>query len=134
RVFVEYGWDYRRGIVVETVYETDGTVSSRTDMPAHTLNFTDRELELAIALAREDERLRDVLAEPGLHYYAGFPYRQVEQPMCAAHSRCVHVIVSADDGQRHVAHAIVDLMTRKVVLPKLDEWRNPDPVSNEKNS
>ncbi len=84
-------------------------------------------------LAR-DERLRDVLAEPGLHYYAGFPYRQVEQPMCAAHSRCVHVIVSADDGQRHVAHAIVDLMTRKVVLPKLDEWRNPDPVSNEKNS
>lgn len=134
RVFVEYGWDYRRGIVVETIYEADGTVSSRTDKPAHTLNFTDRELELAIALAREDERLRDVLAEQGLHYYAGFPYRQAEQPMCAMHSRCVHVIVSADDGQRHVAHAIVDLMTRKVVLPKLDDWRTPDPVPNDKKS
>lgn len=134
RVVVEYGWDYRRGVAIETVYEADGSVSSRIDKPAHTLNFTDRELELAIALAREDARLRDVLAEPDLNYYAGFPYRQVEQPMCAAHSRCVHVIVSAGDGQRHVAHAIVDLMTRKVVLPRLDEWRNPETVTKTKKS
>lgn len=128
KVVVEYGWDYTRGLVVETVYEPDGTVVTRTDKPGYTLNFTNRELELAIALAREDARLRDVLSANDLNFYAGFPYRPLEQPECSAHSRCVHVIVSAGDGQRHVAHAIVDLMTRRVVLPSLDPARKPDPV------
>ena len=32
------------------------------------------------------------------------------------------------DGQRHVAHAIVDLMARKVIHPFLDPDRMPDPV------
>ena len=128
KVFVEYGWDYARGTVIETVLDADGAVVTRTDKPGYTLNFTDRELELAIALAREDARLRDVLSADDLNFYAGFPYRQVEQPECSEKSRCVHVIVSAGDGQRHVAHAIVDLMTRRVVLPSLDPDRKPDPI------
>lgn len=128
KVFVEYGWDYRRGLVVETVYEADGKVATRTDKPGYTLSFSDSELELAIALAREDARLRDVLAADDLNFYAGFPYREPDRPDCSAHSRCVHVIVSAGDGQRHVAHAIVDLMTRRVVNPSLDPDRKPDPI------
>jgi hypothetical protein len=128
KVFVEYGWDYARGLVVETVYEANGKIVSRTDKPGHTLSFSDRELELAIALAREDARLRDVLAAEDLNFYAGFPYREPDRPDCSAQSRCVHVIVSAGDGQRHVAHAIVDLMTRRVVNPSLDPDRKPDPV------
>jgi hypothetical protein len=128
KVVVEYGWDYARGLVVETVYDAEGTLVTRTDKPGYTLSFSDRELELAIALAREDARLRDVLAADDLNFYAGFPYREPDRPDCSAQSRCVHVIVSAGDGQRHVAHAIVDLMTRRVVNPSLDPDRKPDPV------
>ena len=128
KVIVEYGWDYRSGVAVEPVRDAAGTVLSRTEKPGYTLNFTDRELELAIAIAREDPRLHNVLAADDLNFYAGFPYREAKEIACSDKSRCVHVIVSAGDGQRHVAHAIVDLMSRSVVHPFLDPDRKPDPI------
>lgn len=127
RVVVEYGWDYRAGLVIEHVYDETGHVLSRSEKPGYTLNFTDRELELAIAIAREDARLAPLLASTDLNYYAGFPYREASDQGCRGLSRCVHVIVSAGDGQRHVAHAIVDLMARRVVHAQLDPERGPDP-------
>ncbi len=129
KVFVEYGWDYRRGITVETVYDAAGKPFRRVDQPGTMLNFTDRELELAIAIAREHPRLKTVLGADDLNFYAGFVYMETDVPGCGRNSRCLHVIVSAGDGQRHVAHAIVDLMTRKVVKPFLDPGRMPDPKS-----
>jgi hypothetical protein len=128
KVIVEYAWDYQNGVVVEKVYDEAGRDISRTEKPGYTLNFTDRELELAIALAREDPQLRTVLAAEDLNFYAGFPYRDASERDCNEKSRCVHVIVSAEDGQRHVAHAIVDLMTRRVIHPYLDPERKPDPI------
>lgn len=128
QVIVEYGWDYRSGEVIETVYAAAGALLSRHAKPGYTLMFTDRELELAIALAREDLRLKSLLSQDDLNFYAGFPYREATQPACTVHSRCVHVIVSAGDGERHVAHAIVDLMKRSVVVPNLDPQRKPDPM------
>lgn len=129
KVYVEYGWDYRRGITVETVYDAAGKPIRRVDQPGTMLNFTDRELELAIAIAREHPRLKAVLGADDLNFYAGFVYMESDVPGCGRKSRCLHVIVSAGDGQRHVAHAIVDLMTRKVVKPLLDPGRMPDPKS-----
>ncbi len=129
KVFVEYGWDYKRGMVIETVYDAAGKQQSRSDKPGYTLNFTDRELELAIALAREEPSLRQSLSASDLNFYAGFAYRESKEALCGEGSRCVHVIVSAGDGQRHVAHAIVDLMTRRVAHASLDPDRKPDPVT-----
>jgi len=129
KVFVEYGWDYKRGIVIETVYDASGKQLSRSDKPGYTLNFTDLELELAIALAREEPTLHDLLSAADLNFYAGFAYRESKEAHCGEGSRCVHVIVSAGDGQRHVAHAIVDLMTRRVVHASLDPDRKPDPLT-----
>ena len=130
KVFVEYGWDYKRGMVIETVYDAAGKQQSRSDKPGYTLNFTDRELELAIALAREEPSLRQSLSAGDLNFYAGFAYRESKEPLCGEGSRCVHVIVSAGDGQRHVAHAIVDLMTRRVAHASLDPDRKPDPLTD----
>ena len=129
KVFVEYGWDYKRGLVIETLYDADGKQQTRSEKPGYTLNFTDRELELAIALAREEPTLRKRLSAADLNFYAGFAYRESKDAGCSDGSRCVHVIVSAGDGQRHVAHAIVDLMTRRVIHVSLDPDRKPDPVT-----
>ncbi|SFN48953.1 hypothetical protein [Dokdonella immobilis] len=128
KVIVEYGWDYRRGVVVETVYDENGERLSRIDKPGYTLNFSNEELELAIALAREETSLHERLSASDLNFYAGFAYREAKEPDCSAGSRCVHVIVSAGDGQRHVAHAIVDLMSRRVIHASLDPDRKPDPI------
>jgi len=130
KVFVEYGWDYRRGVVVESVFDESGNSLRRTDKPGYTLNFADRELELAIALAREEPSLHELLSAPDLNFYAGFVLRNENDAGCKAGSRCVHVIVSRGDGQQHVAHAIVDLMTRRVVHAALDPDRKPDPIAD----
>lgn len=128
KVFVEYGWDYRRGMVIETVFDDTGHELRKTDKPGFTLNFSDEELEMAIALAREEPSLKTLLAAPDLNFYAGFVLRNANDPGCGAGSRCVHVIVSRGDGQAHVAHAIVDLMTRHVIHAALDPDRKPDPI------
>lgn len=128
-VTVEYVWDYARGVGVERVYTRDGRPHSQRDLPEQTLNFTDTEMELAFALAREHARLGPVLAQPGLRFYGGFAFREATDPGCGRRSRCVHVIVSGgDDGERPVAHAIVDLMQRVVVHPFYGP-DNPGPLS-----
>lgn len=117
-VTVEYAWDYARGLGIERVYTRDGTPYSQRDLPGQTMNFTDAEMELAFALSREHAQLGPVLAQPDLRFYGGFAFRDAADPGCSDGSRCVHVIVSGgDDGQRPVAHAIVDLMRRRVVHP-----------------
>ena len=88
------------------------------------------EASLAIALAREEPSLHELLSAPDLNFYAGFVLRNENDAGCKAGSRCVHVIVSRGDGQQHVAHAIVDLMTRRVVHAALDPDRKPDPVAD----
>lgn len=128
-VTVEYVWDYARGVGVERVYTRDGKPYSQRDLPEQTLNFTDTEMELAFALAREHARLGPVLAQPGLRFYGGFAFREATDPGCGQRSRCVHVIVSGgNDGERPVAHAIVDLMQRVVVHPFYGP-DNPGPLS-----
>lgn len=130
-VTVEYAWDYQRGLGVEQVYTRDGKPRSRRELPGQTMNFTDLEMELAFALAREHAQLGPLLREPGLNFYGGFAYFDASDPGCRQGSRCVHVIVSGgDDGQRPVAHAIVDLMQRKVVHPFYgpDNPAPPSPV------
>ncbi|MEZ5462789.1 hypothetical protein [Dokdonella sp.] len=126
RVLVEYAWDYRAGTAVEKVYDESGLELRRTQLPGTTISFTDRELELAIALTREDPRLAGLFKQGDMNYYAGFAYREPDDPGCGEGSRCLHVIVSEGDGQRHVAHSIVDLMTRRVIHPQLDPDRFPD--------
>lgn len=130
-VTVEYAWDYSRGIGIERVYSRGGSgeLRSQRDLPNQTMNFTDAEMELAFALTREDQRLSMALAEPGLNFYAGFAYLDARDADCSRGSRCVHVIVSGGaDGERAVAHAIVDLMQRKVVHPFFGT-DNPAPIS-----
>lgn len=126
KVIVEYGWDYRNGIAVETVYNDSGAQISREQKPGLTMALTDREVELAIALEREDPRLHDLLADDTFNFYAGFAFREADDPDCNLRSRCVHVIVSSPGyGERHVAHSIVDLMKRKVVHPFYEPNREP---------
>ena len=128
-VTVEYAWDYRRGLGIERVYTRDGQPYSQRDLPGQTMNFTDTEIELAFALAREDEGLHTLLSQPDLRFYGGFAYRDLDDPGCGEASRCVHVIVSAGaDGERAVAHDIVDLQQRKVVQPFFGP-ENPGPLS-----
>ncbi len=131
-IVVEYGWDYDKGVVRETVVElATGKLISKTDKPAETLNLSDREVELAVALLREDARLKDLLSTPKLNFYAGFSYLEPSDPDCFERSRCVHVIVSAgDDGQRHVAHSIVDLASRRVIHPFYEPDRSPQPITS----
>ena len=130
-IVVEYGWDYAKGVARETVFDIDnGKLISETDKPGITMNLSDREVELAIALLRENAELKSLLSAPNLNFYAGFPYREASDPACYQRSRCVHVIVSAgDDGQRHIAHSIVDLATRQVIHPIYESNRTPQPIS-----
>lgn len=131
-IVVEYGWDYTKGVARETVFDlTTGKLISTTDKPGATMNLSDREVELAIALLREDPQLKALLNTPKLNFYAGFPYREASDPGCYERSRCVHVIVSAgDDGERHIAHSIVDLATRRVIHPNYESNRTPEPITS----
>jgi hypothetical protein len=117
-VSVEYGWDYKRGITVERVFLRDGTPYSQRDMAGVKLTGTDEEMDLAFALAREEPALAEVLAQPNLNFYGGFSFFEASDPGCGAGTRCVHVIVSGGyNAETTVAHAIVDLMHRRVVHP-----------------
>lgn len=117
-VTVEYGWNYARGVAVKQVFLRDGTPYRQSELPGTTLRASNLEMELAYSLAREYPALNAALTQPGLFFYGGFAYYQIDDPGCGRGSRCVHVIVSrGSNSEIPVAHAIVDLMQRRVVHP-----------------
>lgn len=111
-------WDYDRGVTVVETFDMDKNLLSTVDEPGLTPNATEEEIARAIELTKAEPQLRDIVSRPGIFFHAGFIYRDGSDSVCAAHSRCIHVFVSggADSGIP-LAHAIVDLMTDKVVHP-----------------
>lgn len=119
RVRVQYAWDYSRGIAVRRVFAESASVPVEDDLPAVTLNATEAEREFAFALVRADRRLAPrITATTTL--FGGFSFREPGHPQCDVRSRCIHVVGSADSGERHVLHAIVDLMSGTIVDPDHD--------------
>lgn len=119
RVRVQYAWDYSRGIAVRRSFVEGATVPVEEDLPLATLNATDAEREFAFSLVRADPRLAPRIT-PTTILYGGFSFREAGHPACDLHSRCIHVVGSADAGDRHALHAIIDLMTGTVVDPDYD--------------
>lgn len=119
RVTVEYAWDYSRGIAVRRTFGEDGSGPVEQDMPAVTLNATEAERQFAFARVRADRQLASRITAT-TRLFGGFSFRESGHPNCDVRSRCIHVVGSADDGQRHVLHAIVDLMSGKIVDPDYD--------------
>jgi hypothetical protein len=117
---VEYAWDYDQGVAVETIYRRDGKVLQRQPMPGLTLQPTAAELEHAYRLVREAPELRTITRRPDLSLTGGFSLREPDHRHCAAQSRCVHIMGTTPPDDRVVLHAIVDLMSNRVVDPHYD--------------
>lgn len=119
RVAVQYLWDYTDGIAVRRSFKSDGSLRDSIQLPAVTLNATEQEREFAFSMVRKDRRLAALITDD-TKIYGGFSFREPGHRDCDRRSRCIHVVGSADDGRRHVLHAIVDLMSGRVVDPAFD--------------
>ena len=116
---VEYLWDYTDAVARERQTTLDGTPISDRILPALTLNATEAELAYAVKLLRADPAI-DARFTADSDIYGGFSFRETGHASCDLHSRCIHVIVSRDEGNFKVAHAIVDLQTARVIEPEYD--------------
>lgn len=116
---VQYLWDYANGVAVQRIFNNDGSLQSLEPKPALTLNATEAELAFAIELVKHDVRIAPHLTADAT-YYGGFSFREPDVEACNMRSRCVHVFAVRDEGQVRLVHAIVDLMTARVVIPDYD--------------
>ncbi|MBK6725787.1 MAG: hypothetical protein IPG63_00775 [Xanthomonadales bacterium] len=119
RMRVTYLWDYTAAVARERQTAPDGSLISDRLLPALTLNATDAELAYAVALLRQDAAI-DARFTDDTDVYGGFSQREPGDQHCDLGSRCIHVIVSRENGRYKVAHAIVDLQRGRVVDPDYD--------------
>jgi hypothetical protein len=113
---IQYGWDYTRGTAVQKTFEKDGALRESLDQPTLTLQATDAEMDYAYALVKAEPSLHEFSLRQDALYQGGFSLREPGSRDCDIGSRCVHVVVAGgQDGGLSLAHAIVDLMKRKVV-------------------
>lgn len=118
---IEYGFDYDKRTTVRRTYDDEGRLIAE-DAKQDTLRANDAESERMIELVRTHPALGALMDKPGLHVHAGgFVVRQAGDPYCNAESRCLRVIVSAGDGSIPVLHAIVDLVSDRVVYPFVND-------------
>jgi hypothetical protein len=116
---VVFGWDYDAGVAIEKREHLDGRLISQEPQPALTMITTPEELAYAFWLAKSHPVIAPAMARADSIVSGGFSYREAKDPACFERSRCVHVIVSGgNNGEVPLAHAIIDLMTRRVVHPK----------------
>jgi len=119
RMHVRYLWDYTAACAREVQTAPDGALLSDRLQPGLTLNATEAELAYAVALLREEASINARFTGDS-DIYGGFSYREPGHAECDVGSRCIHVIVSRDQGRYKVAHAIVDLQRAHVVDANYD--------------
>ncbi len=118
---IELAWDYDRGTAIRRTYDESGRLLGSEDLPGAEMRLTPAEDERVKALVRGYPTLKDVAARPGVVIWAGgFVLRQPGDRWCDARTRCIHAILSSDNGVTAVAHAIVDLQRDRVVYPEYD--------------
>jgi hypothetical protein len=119
---VEYGFDYARGATVRRITAVDGSPMSEDVMPEQTIRANAAESARMEELVRTHPQLGPLMRQPDLHIHAGgFVMREAGDPYCDIGSRCLRFIVSAGDGSVRVLHAIVDLVSDRVVYPFYDD-------------
>jgi len=126
RQTVEYGFDYDRKATVRRITAPDGTVMSEELFPAESLRANEAESARLLELVRTHPQLGPMMSEPGLIVHrGGFVVREPDDPYCGEGSRCLRFIVSKGDGSIPFIHAIVDLVSDRVVHPFEDNSTHP---------
>lgn len=131
---VQYLWDYANGIAVQRIFGSNGSVRSLEAKPALTLNATEAELAFAVEQVKSHALIAPRLTSDA-QYYGGFSFREPGVAACNMRSRCVHVFAVREEGRVRLVHAIVDLMTARVVIPDYDHDLKPagDSATNKGN-
>lgn len=119
---VEYGFDYDRHATVRRISREDGALVSEALMPNQSIRANASESARLEELVRTHPQLGPLMRQPDLLIHSGgFVVRQPGDPYCDVGSRCLRFIVSAGDGSVSVIHAIVDLVSDRVVYPFYDD-------------
>lgn len=119
---VEYGFDYDRALTVRRIYDADGVLVSEDEFPAESLRANPAEEARMQELIHTHPQLGPMMNEPGLLVHTGgFVVREPDDPYCGLGSRCLRFIVSKGDGSIPHIHAVVDLVSDRVVHPFYDD-------------
>lgn len=115
---VEYGFDYDRRVTVRRIFDADGKLVAEDLFEAESLHANPAESARVRELVETHPQLGPLMAQPDLLVHAGgFVVREPGDPYCDTGSRCLRFIVSKGDGSQTVIHAIVDLVSDRVVYP-----------------
>lgn len=115
---VEYGFDYDRRVTVRRIFDTEGRQVAEDLFEAESLHANAAESARVRELVETHPQLGPLMAQPNLHVHAGgFVVREPGDPYCDTGLRCLRFIVSKGDGSQTVIHAIVDLVSDRVVYP-----------------
>lgn len=118
---IEVGWDYDRATAFQRTYDLEGKLLKTEVLAGADIGLTDREDERVKALVKGYPTLKDISKQPGVVIWGGgFVLREPGDVFCDRGSRCIHAILSTDNGVTAVAHAIVDLQRDRVVYPDYD--------------
>lgn len=118
---IELAWDYDRGTAIKRSYDLSGKLLESEDLPGAEMRLTAAEDARVKVLVSGYPTLKDVVKQPGVVIWAGgFVLRKSGDRWCDAGTRCIHAIMSTDNGATAVAHAIVDLQRDRVVYPEYD--------------
>jgi hypothetical protein len=127
---VEYGFDYERRTTVRRTSDEQGSRVVEELLPTVTLRANDAESARMIELVRTHPQLGELMRRDDLHVHAGgFVVREPGDPYCDVGSRCLRVIVSSGDGSIPVIHAVVDLVSDRVVYPEYSPVTSRPPVA-----
>lgn len=118
RCVVTRGWDYSKAETFVRTFDPEGERLDEVVEPGADLSLVPAEQQRVESLLRAEPTLAPVVNRPSVRVWAGgFVFRKPGDPFCDRGSRCVHAIAGANNGEDAIAHAIVDLMTDKVVYP-----------------
>lgn len=119
---VEYGFDYDRAATVRRIFDVQGRLMSEDVFEAESLRANAAEEARLHELVRTHPQLGPMMEQPDLLVHSGgFVVREADDPYCGLHSRCLRYIVSRGDGSIPHIHAVVDLVSDRVVHPFYDD-------------
>ena len=111
---IELIYDYKNHVAIEQISDTNGGLITRKQRPEIQLGPSQEEIDVAVQLVSDDAILSEKI-KSDTHLNGGFILREGESSPCGSKSRCIQILCFGQDPVTPIFHAVVDLVTEKVI-------------------
>jgi len=114
---VQIVFDYDTGVAWEVAFDASGKILSNRRLTSNVPQPSLEEFDDAVGIMQDDQEVGRVMARTSAVPQGGFLLEEGSGRGCGPRTRCLQILLMADNSLGLLRRVVVDLVSRKVIYP-----------------